>query len=68
MPEPDPLRLRFRELLQQVVGEVVTGGIRRDDVAAIKRLLQSRIGPGELNGVVALVINELYQLHDGNIA
>ena len=46
----------------------MTGGIRRDDVAAIKRLLQSRIGPGELNGVVALVINELYQLHDGNIA
>lgn len=68
LPEPDPLRLRFRELLQQVVAEIVTGGIRRSDTDAIKRLLRSRVQAQDLNDVVALVINELHQLHDGNIA
>lgn len=68
MPEPDPLRLRFRDLLQKMVGEVVTGAIRRDDAAAIRQLLHPRVEAGELNEVLALVINELYQLHEGNIA
>lgn len=67
MPEPDPLRLRFRDLLQQVVGEIVTSGMRRDDPGAIRQLLHSRVETEELNDVVALVINELYQLHEGNI-
>jgi hypothetical protein len=68
LPEPDPLRLRHRELLQQVVGAVVTGGIRRDDVGAIKGLLRAKVPADELSEVVALVVNELYQLHEGNIA
>ena len=68
LPEPDPLRLRFRELLQQVVAEIVTGGVRRSDVDAIKRLLRPRVQAQDLSEVVALVINELHQLHDGNIA
>jgi hypothetical protein len=68
LPEPDPLRLRYRELLQQVIGEIVTASVRRDDIDAIKRLVQPRVAPQELNEVVALVVNELHQLHEGNIA
>lgn len=67
MPEPDPLRLRFRELLQQVIREVVAGGTRRDDPGAIRRLLRPRVEAADLDEVVALVINELHQLHEGNI-
>lgn len=68
LPEPDPSRLRYRGVLQQVVGEIVAGGIRRDDADAIKRLVQPHVPTDELNQVVALVINELHQLHEGNIA
>jgi hypothetical protein len=68
LPEPDQLRLRYRELLQQVIGDIVTDGVRRNDVNAIKRSVQPRVAPQELNEVVALVVNELYQLHEGNIA
>lgn len=68
LPEPDALRLRHRELLQQVVGKIVTGGIRRDDTEAIKRLLQPNVPAEGLNEAVALVVNELHQLHEGNIA
>ncbi|GGK03078.1 hypothetical protein GCM10011394_10230 [Luteimonas terricola] len=68
LPDPDPLRLQYREVLQQVIGAIVTGGIRRDDVDAIKRLLQHNVPAEELNEVVALVVNELHQLHEGNIA
>lgn len=68
LPEPDPLRLRYRELLQQIVGEIVAGGVRRDDTQAIKGRVQPKVPAGELDDVVALVINELHQLHEGNIA
>lgn len=68
LPEPDQLRLRYRELLQQVIGDIVTAGVRRNDVNAIKRSVQPRVAPQELNEVVALVVNELHQLHEGNIA
>lgn len=68
LPEPDPLRLRYREVLQPVVGDIVSGGVRRDDAEAIKRLVRSKVPAGEFDDVVALVINELHQLHEGNIA
>lgn len=68
LPDPDPLRLRYREVLQQVVGKIVASGVRRDDADAIKRLVQPNVPSDVLNQVVALVINELHQLHEGNIA
>lgn len=68
LPDPDPLRLRYRGILQQVVGGIVVGGVRRNDTAAIRQLLQPDVPSDELNNVVALVINELHQLHEGNIA
>lgn len=68
LPDPDPLRLRYREVLQQVVGEIVAGGVRRDDADAIKRVVRPKVPSDELNEFIALVINELHQLHEGNIA
>ena len=68
LPDPDPLRLQYREVLQQVIGEIVAGGVRRDDTDAIKRLVRPNVRSDELNEVFALVVNELHQLHEGNIA
>lgn len=68
LPDPDPLRLRYREVLQQVVGRIIADGVRLGDTDAIKRLVVPNVPAGELNEVVALVINELHQIHEGNIA
>ncbi|KAF1695307.1 Fic family protein [Pseudoxanthomonas koreensis] len=68
MPEPDPLRLRYREVLQNAVGEIVAAGVRRGDADAIRRVVRPDVPQDDLNEVVALVINELHQLHEGNIA
>lgn len=68
LPDPDPLRLAHRELLRSVIMELVQGGMQRSDAGAIRRSLQGRVEAGALDDVVALVINELHQLHEGNIA
>ena len=68
LPEPDPLRLHYRELLREVVAELVRAGIHRSDAAAIRASVAPRVAPDALPDVLALVINELHQLHEGNIA
>lgn len=68
LPDPDPLRLRYRDLLREVIAELVRAGVLRGDEAAIRRSLAGRVDAGEVEDVVALVVNELYQLHGGNIA
>jgi hypothetical protein len=67
LPEPDPLRLRTREALADVVGGIVRdmAGI---DGAAIRRLAAGRVDAEDMDSFVALAINELHQLHDGNLA
>ena len=68
LPDPDPLRLRYRETLQQLIGEIIRGRMLRSDTDALKRVVQQRVSADEVDAVVALVVNELYQLHEGNIA
>lgn len=68
LPEPDPLRLRYRELLRKVIADIIRNDVRRDDTQAIRKLVRPLVETGALNDVVALVINELHQLHEGNIA
>ena len=68
LPEPDPLRLKYRDLLREVIAELVHGGVQRVDTAAIAHCLRQRVADDALEEVVALVVNELHQLHEGNIA
>lgn len=68
LPEPDPVRLRNREVLGRLVQEVVEKGIRRDDVSALSGLVAKR-GENETHPVlIALLRNELHHLHAGNFA
>jgi hypothetical protein len=67
LPAPDPLRLRYRDALGEVVPGIVRGG-RPPTAAAIRRLAAPLLPAADLGAFVALAINELYQLHEGNIA
>lgn len=67
LPEPDPLRMKYRAALSDAVSEIV----RRQqpiDTQTIRALLTPLVVAPELADVVAMAINELHQLHEGNIA
>jgi fido (protein-threonine AMPylation protein) len=68
LPAPDPLRLRHREAIRVLVADLVGEGIRRDDTGAIRQRVAALVDAADVEDVVALAINELHQLHEGNIA
>lgn len=67
LPQPDPLRLRNREQLTEVVSSIV-----RDDAEIdgerIRVLAAPIVGPEDLEQFVAMAISELSNLHEGNLA
>ncbi len=67
LPEPDPLRLRNREALINVVSEIVRGG-KPIDTHLIRELATPLVKPGDLGEFVAMAFNDLHHLHEGNIA
>lgn len=67
LPEPDPLRLRNREALINVVGEIVRGG-KPINTRLIRELAAPLVKPDELGEFVAMAFNDLHHLHEGNIA
>jgi hypothetical protein len=67
LPEPDPLRLRYRDALSEVVGGIVRNS-RPIEQPIIRSLAATLVDPADIEAFVALVANELYQLHEGNLA
>jgi len=67
LPEPDPLRLRNREALINVVSEIVRDG-KPIDTRLIRELAAPLVKPDDLGQFVALAFNDLHHLHEGNIA
>jgi hypothetical protein len=67
IPAPDPLRLRYRAALAEMVRETVR---RRSpiEVRQLRELGRGIVDSGDLDAVIAMAINELHKLHDGNIA
>ena len=65
--EPDPVRLRYREALITIVGEIVRGQ-QRPSAAAVREAAKSLVPNKDLNHVVELVIGDLTHLHDGNVS
>jgi hypothetical protein len=67
--EPDPFRLRYREALRSVVGEVVRGGMDRraaaDHVAA---WVAANVEQDDREKFREVAENELLGLHEGNFA
>lgn len=67
LPSPDPLRLRYRAALAEMVRETVQRG-NPIEVRHLRELGHGIVDPDDLDAVVAMAINELHRLHDGNIA
>lgn len=67
LPEPDPLRLRYRAELREVVGDMVRKGSPIDP-KSIREFAAPLVGAADLPEFVAMVANELHHLHEGNIA
>jgi hypothetical protein len=67
--EPDRFRLTHRELLHDVVAEVVRGGMDKTNaIAFIRRETASKLPPGDIKRFVELAETELLSLHEGNFA
>ncbi len=67
LPEPDPLRLRNREVLIDVVTEIVRGG-KPIEAPLICELAAPMVPPADLDQFVAMAFNDLHHLHEGNVA
>jgi hypothetical protein len=67
LPAPDPLRLRYRAALGSVVGTIV-----RDRLPAsatwIRTLASDQVAGTDMDSFIAMALNELLLLHEGNIA
>jgi len=67
LPAPDPLRLRYRTALAEMVRETVQRGYLIE-ARHLRELGRGIVDPDDLDAVVAMAIHELHRLHDGNIA
>ena len=67
LPAPDPLRLRYRAALAEMVRETVRGAAPIE-TTRLRDLGRGIVDPADLDAVVAMAVNELHRLHDGNIA
>ena len=67
LPEPDPLRLGYREALIEVVGTLVRGG-KPIDTRFIRACAAPLVRQEDLGQFVAMVFNDLHHLHEGNLA
>lgn len=67
LPEPDPLRLRYRAQLREVVGDMVRKGSPIDS-KGIRHLATPLVDATDLSAFVAMAANELHHLHEGNVA
>ncbi len=67
LAEPDPLRLAWRDVIKQVIRNVVMqpGG---DALALIEQAVATRVPATERPDVKALIVEELRRLHEGVLA
>tara|TARA_R110000787_G_scaffold189948_3_gene301504 strand:+ start:1935 stop:2489 length:555 start_codon:yes stop_codon:yes gene_type:complete len=67
--EPDPLRLRYREQLQEVIAELIRAKVSRKEVTPrISAWATKRIESDHRDAFVEAVEVELTSLHEGNFA
>lgn len=65
--EPDKFRLRFRNELTDVIGNIVRGGLA-PTVEAVTRVARDLVPAEYLDDFVRMTINDLENLHEGNFA
>ncbi len=67
LPAPDPLRLRYRAELAEIVRDTVKDGDPIDP-ARLRERAAGVVDAANLATVIAMAINELHLLHEGSIA
>ena len=67
MAEPDPFRLRYRNVLTEVLATIVQGGEPPRE-AGVRELARGLMPAADLERFVELAFSELLNLHEGNIA
>ncbi len=65
--EPDPVRLRYREVLIAVVSEIVRSHQSPDEVA-VRAVATTLVPPQDLDHIVNLALADLRDLHEGNVS
>lgn len=67
--EPDPFRLRYRELLRETVGEIVRASLGRKAAAEfVARRAEQEADAADRDHFVQIAESELLGLHEGNFA
>lgn len=66
LPAPDPLRLRYRSVLAELVRDTVRNG-GAIDTDSLRAHAEPLVDRDDLDAVVAMAINELLRLHEGSI-
>ena len=67
--EPDPFRLKHRDGLREVVGDIVRRGMdRKAAIAQLASWANENIEPAEREQFREITENELLGLHEGNFA
>lgn len=67
LPEPDPLRIRNRQALIDVVSDVVRAG-DEIDLSDLRERAGRLVLPADLKQFAAMAFNDLHHLHEGNLA
>lgn len=67
LPEPDPFRLAYRQTLSELIGAIVRAK-RAATPRRVTALAEARVPKRDLKRFVALTLEELEGLHEGNIA
>lgn len=67
--EPDPFRLRYRDLLSKAVAEIVRKPMdKKSAIAFIRQQASGNIVPEDAARFIEVVETELMSLHEGNFA
>jgi Fic family protein len=67
LPQPDQLRLQYREIIKQAIHDVVMNS-EQDPLHFIQNLVQKEVDAANQNHIQALIIEELRRLHEGVLA
>ncbi|KAF5057245.1 hypothetical protein DSECCO2_358960 [anaerobic digester metagenome] len=67
LADPDPIRLRYRQELRELVAGLVRTG-RQDVLPAVERFAADRVGKRDREAFIEMVQDELKRLHPGILA
>ena len=66
--EPDPFRMKYRQILQGLITEIVSQGMSHGEASIVIQARSIRVPAPDSKRFVEMVETELMSLHDGNFA